>query len=246
MISLIAQLGKYLTFMGNLFSNREKFNVYVNRVVDECILIGIDSIFIVVIVSSFIGAVTAVQTAYNLVSPLIPTYVIGLIVRDMTVLELAPTITCVVLSGKVGSNIAGGLGTMRITEQIDALEVMGINAASYLVLPKIIASIIVFPMLVILAGFLSIFGGYLSGTLTGVITPQEYIYGIRADFNQYNVTFALIKSVVFAFLIASISSFQGFYTRGGALEVGKSSTNAVTNSCIAVLLADFILAQLLL
>lgn len=232
--------------MGSLFSNREKFNVYVNRVVDECILIGIDSIFIVVIVSSFIGAVTAVQTAYNLVSPLIPTYVIGLIVRDMTVLELAPTITCVVLSGKVGSNIAGGLGTMRITEQIDALEVMGINAASYLVLPKVVAAVIVFPMLVILAGFLSIFGGYLSGTLTGVITPQEYIYGIRADFNEYNVTFALIKSVVFAFLISSISSFQGFYTRGGALEVGRSSTNAVTNSCIAVLLADFILAQLLL
>jgi phospholipid/cholesterol/gamma-HCH transport system permease protein len=152
----------------------------------------------------------------------------------------------VVLSGKVGSNIAGGLGTMRITEQIDALEVMGINAASYLVLPKIVASIIVFPMLVTLAGFLSIFGGYLSGTLTGVITPNEYVYGIRADFNQYNVTFALIKSVVFAFLISSISSFQGFYTRGGALEVGKSSTNAVTNSCIAVLLFDFLLAQLLL
>jgi phospholipid/cholesterol/gamma-HCH transport system permease protein len=152
----------------------------------------------------------------------------------------------VVLSGKVGSNIAGGLGTMRITEQIDALEVMGINAASYLVLPKVVASIIVFPMLVILSGFLSIFGGYLSGTLTGVITPQEYIYGIRADFNEYNVTFAIIKSVVFAFLISSISSFQGFYTRGGALEVGKSSTNAVTNSCIAVLLADFVLAQLLL
>jgi phospholipid/cholesterol/gamma-HCH transport system permease protein len=246
MIALIGHLGRYLEFIGSLFRNREKFNVYLARIVDECILIGIDSIFIVVIVSSFIGAVTAVQTAYNLVSPLIPTYVIGLIVRDMTVLELAPTITCVVLSGKVGSNIAGGLGTMRITEQIDALEVMGINAASYLVLPKIVASIIVFPMLVTLAGFLSIFGGYLSGTLTGVITPNEYVYGIRADFNQYNVTFALIKSVVFAFLISSISSFQGFYTRGGALEVGKSSTNAVTNSCIAVLLFDFLLAQLLL
>ena len=246
MLTLIGHLGRYLEFIGSLFRNREKFNVYIARIVDECILIGIDSIFIVVIVSSFIGAVTAVQTAYNLVSPLIPTYVIGLIVRDMTVLELAPTITCVVLSGKVGSNIAGGLGTMRITEQIDALEVMGINAASFLVLPKIVASIIVFPMLVILAGFLSIFGGYLSGTLTGVITPNEYIYGIRADFNQYNVTFALIKSVVFAFLISTISSFQGFYTRGGALEVGKSSTNAVTNSCIAVLLFDFILAQLLL
>lgn len=246
MITLIGQLGRFLEFIASLFRNREKFSVYIARIIDECILIGIDSIFIVVIVSSFIGAVTAVQTAYNLVSPLIPTYVIGLIVRDMTVLELAPTITCVVLSGKVGSNIAGGLGTMRITEQIDALEVMGINAASYLVLPKIVASIIVFPMLVTLAGFLSIFGGYLSGTLTGVITPNEYVYGIRADFNQYNVTFALIKSVVFAFLISSISSFQGFYTSGGALEVGKSSTNAVTNSCIAVLLFDFLLAQLLL
>jgi phospholipid/cholesterol/gamma-HCH transport system permease protein len=239
-------LGRYFIFLGQLFRHREKFSVYAKLVIDECVLIGIDSIFIVVIVSTFIGAVTAVQTAYNLVSPLIPTYVIGLIVRDMTVLELAPTITCVVLAGKVGSNIAGGLGTMRITEQIDALEVMGINSASYLVLPKIIAAVIVFPMLVVLAGFLSIYGGFLSGTLTGVITENEYIYGIRADFNEYNVTFALIKSIVFAFLISSISSFQGFYTRGGALEVGQSSTNAVTNSCIAVLLADYLLAQLLL
>ncbi len=221
-------------------------SVYVNRVLDECVLIGIDSIFIVVIVSSFIGAVTAIQTAYNLVSPLIPKFTIGLIVRDMTVLELAPTIISVVLAGKVGSNIAGGLGTMRITEQIDALEVMGINSASYLVLPKIIAAIIVFPMLVVLAGFLSIYGGFLSSTLTGAVSGSEYIYGIRADFLAYNVQFALIKSVVFAFLIASISAFKGYYTRGGALEVGQSSTKAVTNSCIAVLLADYLLAQLLL
>jgi phospholipid/cholesterol/gamma-HCH transport system permease protein len=238
--------GRYILFLGTLFRNREKFSVYMSRILDECILIGIDSVFIVVIVSSFIGAVTAIQTAYNLVSPLIPNYVIGLIVRDMTVLELAPTITCVVLSGKVGSNIAGGLGTMRITEQIDALEVMGINSASYLILPKIIASMFVFPMLVTLAGFLSIYGGYLAGTLSGVITPTEYIYGIRSDFNEFNVTFALIKSIVFAFLIASISAFQGYYTKGGALEVGQSSTNAVTNSCISVLLADYLLANILL
>lgn len=242
----MVSLGHYLIFLGSLFKNREKFSVYIRLVVDEAVLIGIDSVFIVSIVSSFIGAVTAVQTAYNLVSPLIPNYTISLIVRDMTVLELAPTITCIVLSGKVGSSIAGGLGTMRITEQIDALEVMGINSASYLVLPKIIASIIVFPMLVVLAGFLSIYGGYLAGTLTDVITPNEYVYGIRADFNPFNITFALIKSFVFAFLIASISSFKGYYTKGGALEVGQSSTNAVTNSCIAVLLADYLLAQLLL
>ncbi|MCZ6521005.1 MAG: ABC transporter permease, partial [Bacteroidetes bacterium] len=136
--------------------------------------------------------------------------------------------------------------TMRITEQIDALEVMGINAASYLVLPKIIASILMYPLLVILAGFLSILGGYLAGTLTNVITPEEYVYGIRLDFIEYNIVFALVKSVVFAFLVASISSYKGFYTRGGALEVGLASTSAVTNSCIAILLADYLLAELML
>jgi phospholipid/cholesterol/gamma-HCH transport system permease protein len=198
------------------------------------------------IVSTFIGAVSAVQTAYNLISPLIPNYVIGQVVRDMTILELAPTVTCIVLSGKVGSNIAGELGTMRITEQIDALEVMGINSISYLVLPKILAALITIPMLVSLAGFLSITGGYLAGTLTGIMTAQEYVKGIRADFMPFNVSFALVKSFAFAFLIASISAFKGYYTRGGALEVGQSSTQAVTNATIAVLCADFVLAQLFL
>ena len=238
--------GKYLILLSTLFINRERFGIYVKLIIDECILIGIDSVFIVVIVSSFIGAVTAVQTAYNLVSPLVPLYIIGTIVRDMTVLELAPTITCVVLAGKVGSNIAGGLGTMRITEQVDALEVMGINSSSYLILPKILAALITFPLLVIVAAFLSIYGGYLAAILTGALTEKEYIYGIRYQFNQYNVTFAMVKSVVFAFLISSISAYQGYFTKGGALEVGKSSTDAVTNSCIAVLLADYLLAQLLL
>jgi phospholipid/cholesterol/gamma-HCH transport system permease protein len=238
--------GRYLILLSTLVTNRERFGVYLKLIIDEAILIGIDSVFIVVIVSSFIGAVTAVQTAYNLVSPFIPLYIIGTIVRDMTILELAPTITCVVLAGKVGSNIAGGLGTMRITEQIDALEVMGVNSASYLVLPKVVASIITFPLLVIIAGFLSIYGGYLAATLTGALTEKEYIYGIRFNFNGYNLTFAIIKSLVFSFLISTISSYQGYYTHGGALEVGKSSTNAVTYSCIAVLLADYMLAQLLL
>lgn len=238
--------GKYLILLSSLLTNREKFRVYIKLIIDEAILIGIDSVFIVVIVSSFIGAVTCVQTAYNLVSPFVPTYIIGTIVRDMTILELAPTITCVVLAGKVGSNIAGGLGTMRITEQIDALEVMGINSSSYLILPKIIAALLTFPLLVILAAFLSMYGGYLAGVLTGALTEKEYIYGIRYQFQGYNVTFAIIKSLVFAFLISSISSYQGYFTKGGALEVGKSSTEAVTNSCIAVLCADYLLAQLLL
>ena len=242
----MSNLGRYFIFLGNLFRNREKFKTYVSLTFDEALQIGVNSVVIVSIVSSFIGAVTCIQTAYNLVSPLVPKYTIGLIVRDMTLLELAPTITCIVLSGKVGSNIAGGLGTMRISEQIDALEVMGINSTSYLVLPKIIAALVTFPMLVILAGFLSIYGGYLAGTLTGNITPQEYIYGIRSDFNEFNIPFAIIKSLVFAFLISTISAFQGYYTKGGALEVGIASTNAVTNSCISVLIADYLLAQLLL
>jgi phospholipid/cholesterol/gamma-HCH transport system permease protein len=239
-------LGKYFMFLGALFTNRESAKTYFRLVIDEAIIIGVNSIVIVVIVSTFMGAVTAVQTAYNLVSPFIANYVISLIVRDMTILELAPTITAIVFAGKVGSNIAGELGTMRITEQIDALEVMGINSVSYLVLPKVIATIMVYPMLVIISGFLSIYGGYVASMVTGIVTGTEYIYGIRYEFNEFTVTFALIKSVVFAFLISSISSYKGFYTKGGALEVGKASTSAVTNSCIAILTADFLLAQLLL
>jgi len=239
-------IGKYFIFLGTLFTKRESFMTYVKLTVDECIKVGIDSIFIVVVISTFIGAVTAVQTAYNLVSPLIPLYVISVIVRDSILLELAPTITAVVFAGKVGSNIAGELGTMRITEQIDAIEIMGINSASFLALPKILACLIMYPLLVILAGFLGMLGGYIAATLTHVMTPDQYIYGIRSDFIEFNVTFALIKSYVFAFLISSISAFTGYYTQGGALEVGKASTKAVTTSCIAILSADYLLAQLLL
>jgi len=239
-------IGKYFIFLGNLFIKREPVKTYMKQILDECIKVGIDSLVIVTIVSTFIGAVTCIQTAYNLVSPLIPRYVISLVVRDMTLLELAPTITAIVFAGKVGSNIAGELGTMKISEQVDALEVMGINSVSFLGLPKIIACLIMYPMLVILAGFLAILGGYLAGTITGAVTPQDYIYGIRAEFVEFNVTFALIKSVVFAFLVSSISSFKGFMTEGGALEVGQSSTSAVTNSCIAILVADYLLAELLI
>lgn len=238
--------GKYMILMSTLFVRREKFSVYWKLIIDECILIGTDSILIVAIVSSFIGAVTCIQTAANLVSPLVPIYVVASVVREMSILELAPTFTCVVLAGKVGSSIAGQLGTMRITQQVDALEVMGINSASYLILPKIIASIITIPMLVTFAGLLAILGGYTAGILGNIISTQDFIYGIQIDFNEFNVTFALIKAFVFAFLISSISAFEGYYTKGGALEVGQSSTSAVVKSCIAVLVADLSLAQLLL
>jgi len=239
-------IGKYFLFLGTLVVRRESFMTYYRLTVEECILVGVNSIFLVALVSSFMGAVTTVQTAYNLVSPLIPKFIISQVVREMTILELAPTIIAIIYAGKVGSSMSGGLGTMRITEQIDALEVMGINSASYLVLPKVIASLLMYPMLVILAGVCALFGGYIVGTLTGIITPTEYIYGIRFVFNEYMITFALIKSFVFAFMISTISCFKGYYTQGGALEVGISSTAAVTTSVIAVLIGDYLLAQLLL
>ncbi|MBP6054976.1 MlaE family ABC transporter permease [Aquirufa regiilacus] len=241
----MSKLGKYLIFLSKLFTNPEKFRVYWALTMQECKDIGINSMLIVTIVASFLGAVTCVQTAANMDNPFVPKYIISLIVRDSTILELGPTITCVVLAGKIGSNIASQLGTMRISEQIDALEVMGINSSSYLILPKMIASMVTFPMLVTLACFLGIYGGYLAGWLTGSVTQQEYIYGLQFAFKPSYVIFAIIKSVVFGFLVASIAAFQGFYTKGGAYEVGKASTAAVTNSCIAILIADYLLAQLL-
>src|SRR5215203_6745619 len=243
---MISEIGKYFMFLGHLLVNRESFRTYYKLVLEESLSIGIGSLFLVALVSTFMGAVTTVQTAFNMVSPLIPNYVISQVVREMTVLELAPTIIAVIYAGKVGSSMAGGLGTMRITEQVDALEVMGINSISYLVLPKIVASLLMYPLLVIIAGVCGILGGYLAGTLTGIISPTDYIYGLRSSFNEFTVTFALIKSVVFAFLVSSISSYKGYNTQGGALEVGISSTQAVTSSVIAVLVADYLLAQLLL
>jgi len=235
-----------MIFLGSLLVRRETFKTYYKLTLDECIQIGIKSILLFMLVSTFMGAVTTIQTAANLISPFVPRFVISQVVREMTVLELAPTIMAIIYAGKVGSSMSGGLGTMRITEQIDALEVMGINSASYLVLPKIIASLMMYPLLVIVSAVCAIMGGYIVGSLTGALTSTEYVYGIRYAFNEYFITFALIKSFVFAFLISSISSFKGYYTQGGALEVGISSTNAVTTSIIAVLLADYFLAYLLL
>ncbi len=240
------EFGRYVMFLGTMLVRRETFGTYYKLVMEESIQIGVKSTFLFALVSSFMGAVTTVQTAFNLVSPLIPKFVIAQVVREMTILELAPTIMAVIYAGKVGSSMAGGIGTMRITEQIDALEVMGINSISYLVLPKIVASMLMFPLLVIISAVCALLGGYLVGSLSGIITPTEYIYGIRYVFNDYMVTFALIKGIVFAFLISSISSFKGYYTQGGALEVGISSTAAVTTSVIAVLLTDYFLAELLL
>ncbi|MDI9356057.1 MAG: ABC transporter permease [Chitinophagaceae bacterium] len=239
-------IGEYMLFLGQLFVRREKFKIYVTRTRDECILIGYNTIFLVSIVSFFIGAVTTIQIAYNLVSPFVPRYIISNVLRSMTLTELASTFTGVIFAGKIASNIAGELGTMRVTEQIDALEVMGINSISYLVLPKIIASVFTYPLLVIIAIFLTFLGGSVSGTLTNLITGYDFVYGLQYEFRNFEVFFPLIKSFFFGFFITSISAFIGFNTKGGALEVGRASTSAVTNSCIAILITDFVLAKLLL
>jgi phospholipid/cholesterol/gamma-HCH transport system permease protein len=242
------EIGRYFIFLGSMFRHPETFRAYYKLVIDECINVGTGSLFLFLLVSTFVGAVTTVQTAFNFANSdyPIPDYVIAQVVREMLVLELAPTIMALIYAGKVGGSIAGGLGTMRITEQIDALEVMGINSASYLVMPKIIASALMYPLLVIFAGVCGMMGGYLVGLFTGVISPTEYVYGLRSEFNPFTITFALIKAFVFGFLISSISSFKGYYTQGGALEVGIASTQAVKSSVIAVLISDYLLAQLLL
>jgi phospholipid/cholesterol/gamma-HCH transport system permease protein len=238
--------GKFVIFIGSLFVRRERFKTYYSLVLEESIQIGVKSTFLFILVSTFMGAVTTVQTSFNLVSPLVPRFVISQVVRDMAIYELAPTIMAIIFAGKVGSSMAGGLGTMKITEQIDALEVMGINSASYLVLPKVIASVLMFPLLVILAGICAISGGYLVGTLTGIVTPTEYIQGIRYAFDPYTVTFALTKSFFFALIISTVSCYKGYFTKGGALEVGIASTEAVTTSVITLLLSNYFLAELLL
>lgn len=245
-MNILHNLGKYFLFLFSTIRNREPIRVYPPLIIDEMVKIGSNSFVIVAIVSSFIGAVTCIQTADNLVSPLVPLSVIGTICRDMTLLELAPTFTCVVLAGKVGSNLAGEIGSMRITEQIDAIDVMGINSASFLILPKIIAACIMIPALCILAAFLSLIGGYAVAEFGTIISPTDFIRGIRDGFRPFNIFFALTKSFVFSFLISTISSYKGYYTRGGALEIGQASTQAVTNSVIGILIADLVLADLLI
>ena len=238
--------GHDLLFMKSMLAKPERTNVFFKRLMDEMYKIGIGSLPIIAITSLFIGAVTTVQTAYQLVSGLIAKSVIGTIVSDSTMLELGPTISCLVLSGKVGAHIASEIGNMRISEQIDALDVMGINAPGYLALPKILAGMIMIPILNIIAITLSIYGGYTAGELSGILTHEEFITGARSTFKGFTLFFSTVKAFTFAFLITSVSSYQGFYTTGGALGVGESSTRAVVYSSVLVLFFDYILAEILL
>jgi phospholipid/cholesterol/gamma-HCH transport system permease protein len=229
-----------------MFSKPENWKIYWKELMHQCVEIGIGSLGIVVIISLFLGAVTTVQTAYQLVSPLIPQSTIAIIVRDNIILELAPTLICVVLAGVVGSKIASELGNMRITEQIDALEIMGINTKAYLVMPKILAALIMVPALVVIAAVLGIWGGREAGILSGIISANIFDQGLLDEFVPYNVAFALSKAYTYAFIISSIPAYFGYHVKGGALEIGRASTTSVVISCILILFADYILAALLL
>ncbi len=245
-IKLFYHVGQYWLMLRQVFRRPEKRNVFWSRFFDEVNSIGVGSLGIVAIISIFMGAVITIQSAFGFSSPWIPLYAVGYAARDSIILEFSPTIVSLILAGKVGSSIASEIGNMRVTEQIDAIDVMGINSASFLILPKILASVFIFPFLICISMFLGILGGFVLGVAAGVVTPTQYVYGIQYDFRPYYVTYAVIKTLFFGFIIPSISAYQGYYTKGGSLAVGQSSTRAVVYSIIVLLLFNFILTQLLL
>ena len=242
----LEQFGRYCLFIRRAFAVPDKWGVFGRRTVTEVSKLGIDSIPLVIIISLFIGAVCTIQMKLNTTNPLMPAYSVGLATRDIVLLEFSNSILCLILAGKVGSNIASEIGTMRVTEQIDALEIMGVNSSNFLVLPKIIAFVLFMPFLVIICIGTSLIGGYLVAVFTDIITVSRYIYGLQALFNEWYVWYGLIKSLFFAFIISSVASFFGYYVKGGALDVGKASTDGVVSSSILILLFDVILTKLLL
>ena len=229
-----------------VFTKPKKWKIFFSRLINELDNIGISSLPIVGLMSTFIGGVIALQTASNMSNPLLPKYTVGYITQSSTILEFSPTIISLILAGKVGSNVASEIGTMRVTEQIDALEIMGVNSLNHLVLPKVMAAILFFPILIIFSMALSMLGGWMSLMISDLTTTETYVLGLRAFFNPFHITYALTKTVVFGFLIVSISSFYGYYVKGGSINVGLSSTQAVVSSSIAILVANLILTQLLL
>lgn len=246
MLKLFFHIGRYFMLMYRVFQRPQKLSVYWRQIVFEIDNIGISSLSIIAIISVFMGGIITIQSAFGFSSPWVPLYAVGLTTRESIILEFSPTIVCLILAGKVGSNIASEIGAMRITEQIDALEIMGINSAGYLIFPKIAAAVIIFPFLIALSMFLGLLGGYIMGVSSGACTAYEYVYGIQAFFEPWKLYYSFTKVLVFAVIITSVSSYYGYFTTGGALEVGRSSTNAVVYSSILILLFSLILTNLFL
>lgn len=245
-MNILTIIGEYTLLLSRLFSKPEKMKVYWKQLVFELDKIGVQSLGIVALLSIFMGGVITLQTASNIDSAWIPTYTIGFASRQSVILEFSPTLISLILAGKVGSNIASEIGTMRITEQIDALDIMGVNSASYLILPKVLAGLFIFPFLIIISMFLGIFAGGFFGSAAGLITLNDYVEGVQFDFRMFSIYYALIKTVFFAFIIVTVSSYFGYYTKGGALQVGESSTKAVVFSSVYILITNYFLTQLLL
>ena len=245
-IKALHQVGEYMLLMKKCITIPDRWSMFFKQLIKEIYKLGVDSLWIVIIISIFIGTVIAIQISLNITSPLIPKFTIGYTTREIILLEFSSSIMALILAGKVGSNIASEIGTMRVTEQIDALEIMGVNSANYLVLPKIVAFVTFICVLVIFSMATSLGGGYLVCIVSDVVPLSTYVYGLQTMFNEWYVWYALIKSLFFAFVISSVASFFGYYVKGGALEVGKASTNAVVTSSIFILLLDVVLTQIML
>lgn len=245
-MKLFQQIGKYSLLMTKVFTRPDNWRMFFRQLPLEMEKLGLRSLGIVVIISIFIGAIMTIQTKLNTSNPLLPRYSTGLVTRDTLLLEFSSTILCLILAGKVGSNIASEIGTMRITEQIDALEIMGVNSANYLILPKIVAFVLMMPFLVIFSMALGILGGYGVGMFSNIITVSDFVYGIQYAFNPFYVTYSLVKSLFFAYIITSVSSYYGYYAYGGALDVGVASTNAVVHSSVIILLFNILITNIML
>lgn len=241
----LTTFGKYLILMGRAFSRPERMRMFLKQYVKEMSQLGIGSIGIVLLISFFIGAVICIQMKVNIQSPWMPHWVAGYATREIMLLEFSSSIMCLILAGKVGSNIASELGTMRVTQQIDALEIMGVNSANYLILPKILGLVTIMPFLVIFSSALGVVGAYSTAYVGHIITPEDLTAGLQHDFVPWFLWTSIIKSLVYAYIITSVSSYFGYTVGGGSVEVGKASTAAVVNSSVLILFCDVFLTQLL-
>lgn len=246
MINVLYRIGLYVQLMWRVFRMPDRQRMFWRQLRNELDKLGTQSVPIDLIISVFIGAIMTMQIKLDMANPLLPKYTVGVVTRDTMLLEFSSTILCLILAGKVGSNIASEIGTMRITEQIDAMDIMGVNSANYLILPKIVAFMVMMPFLVIISVAGALIGGYCMASWTDILTVDEYLYGIQYAFVTRHVPYAIVKSVIYAYVIASMSSYYGYFTKGGALDVGRASTNAVVHSSVVILFLDIFLTKLML
>jgi len=246
MLTIFYHIGRYFLLLSRVFKKPDNYKIIGRQILHEMVSLGIGSLGLIAIISLFMGAVVTIQTVSNMENPLLPGYLVGYATRESFILELAPTVMSLILAGKIGSNIASEIGTMRISEQIDALEIMGVNSASYLIFPKIIAALLFIPIIIIYSMTLGIMGGFIVAIYNSGMTVEDYILGLRYDFRVFSIIYALIKAIFFAFVITSIPSYHGYYTKGGALEIGASSTKSVVYTSIVILIINYVITQLLL